>query len=301
MVTNTVKYSVLLCVYSFVVVLALKTYPLTSSTIFPFIPDSRHAVPTPSSVPYKELTVDNIAYTSPTSENSYNFNTADKMNELLVLSLLATGGLCRGQAYDLDFGHQFIDTEKYDAKPTYKKFTGYSPGVAVVADYIVGIENRDGNANVRFCQQHTLERIFTRLEKNGIRINRARMDCGSCSEKIVDTIKAHCKHFYIRANRCSALYDDMFVLSGWKTEEINGIEFELNSILVEKWKGKAYRLVIQRQKRIEFPMSVDKVLDIAKTLSTITIELPNGENVVKTLFLTQDQNLIEPVFAALGI
>ena len=29
---------------------------------------------------------------------------------------------------------------------------------------------------------------------------------------------------------------------GWKTEEINGIEFELNSILVEKWKGKAYRL-----------------------------------------------------------
>ena len=25
--------------------------------------------------------------------------------------------------------------------------------------------------------------------------------------------------------------------------EINGIEFELNSILVEKWKGKPYRLV----------------------------------------------------------
>ena len=31
--------------------------------------------------------------------------------------------------------------------------------------------------------------------------------------------------------------------------EINGIEFELNSILVEKWKGKPYRLVIQRQRR----------------------------------------------------
>ena len=36
-----------------------------------------------------------------------------------------------------------------------------------------------------------------------------------------------------------------------ETEEINGIEFELNSILVEKWKGKAYRLVIQRQKRMD--------------------------------------------------
>ena len=36
-----------------------------------------------------------------------------------------------------------------------------------------------------------------------------------------------------------------------RLREINGIEFELNSILVEKWKGKAYRLVIQRQKRMD--------------------------------------------------
>lgn len=77
------------------------------------------------------------------------------------------------------------------------------------------------------------------------------MDCGSCSEEIVDTVKAHCNHFYIRANRCSAFYDDMFIIRGWRREEINGIEFELNSIIVEKWKGKPYRLVIQRQRRTD--------------------------------------------------
>ena len=64
-------------------------------------------------------------------------------------------------------------------------------------------------------------------------------------------VEKHCKSFYIRANRCDSLYNDIFALRGWRTEEINGIEFELNSILVEKWKGKAYRLVIQRQKRID--------------------------------------------------
>ena len=48
-----------------------------------------------------------------------------------------------------------------------------------------------------------------------------------------------------------SLYKDIFALIGWKTEVINGIVFELNSILVEKWKGKAYRLVIQRQKRMD--------------------------------------------------
>ena len=45
--------------------------------------------------------------------------------------------------------------------------------------------------------------------------------------------------FYIRTNRCSSLYDDIFALRGWKKEELGGIEYELNSILVEKWKGKA--------------------------------------------------------------
>lgn len=62
--------------------------------------------------------------------------------------------------------------------------------------------------------------------------------------------------FYIRANRCSSFYDSMFALTGWKTVEINGIEFELNSILVEKWKGKPYRLVIQRQRRIDGDLDI---------------------------------------------
>ena len=68
-----------------------------------------------------ELTIDNTTYTSLASGKSYDFNTADKMNELLIMSLLATGGLYSGQEYDLDFDHQLIQIEKYDAKRTYKK------------------------------------------------------------------------------------------------------------------------------------------------------------------------------------
>ena len=198
----------------------------------------------------EELTCANTTYTA-SSGKQYDFNTADTMNELLVNALLATGQLKSNREYDFDFDHQFIETEKYDAKSTYKKFLGYGPGIAVIDDMIVGIENRDGNTNVRFNQKETLERIFKRLESSGIRISRARMDCGSCSEEIVETVEAHCGHFYIRANRCASLYDAMFALRGWKKEEINGIGFELNSILVEKWKGKPYRLVIQRQRRMD--------------------------------------------------
>ena len=198
----------------------------------------------------KALTQENISYTSDTGKN-YDFNTAVTLNTLLLNCLLTTGQLKEGGEYDVDFDHQFIETEKYDAKPTYKKFLGYRPGLAVIGDMIVGIENSDGNTNVRFHQQDTLKRIFERLERNNLVINRFRADCGSCSEEIVEEVEKHCKSFYIRANRCSSLCDDIFALRGWKTEEINGIEFELNSILVGKWKGKAYRLVIQRQKRMD--------------------------------------------------
>jgi len=197
-----------------------------------------------------ELASVNTTYTSDTGK-SYDFNTATKLNSLLVKVLKNTGQLMAGESYDLDFDHQFIETEKYDAKMTYKKFTGYSPGVAVIGDLIVGIENRDGNANVRFHQQDTLERIYSNLESEDIHIKRSRMDCGSCSREIVETVEKHSELFYIRANRCGSLYDSLLALRGWQREEINGIEYELNSIITEKWEGKAYRLVIQRERRMD--------------------------------------------------
>ena len=86
----------------------------------------------------KELTQENISYTSDMGK-TYDFNTADTLNTLLLNCIFASGQLKEGEMYDVDFDHQFIETEKYDAKPTYKKFLGYRPGVAVIGDLIVGI------------------------------------------------------------------------------------------------------------------------------------------------------------------
>ena len=66
----------------------------------------------------------------------------------------------------------------------------------------------------------------------------------------METVEKHSEHFYIRANRCGSLYDSLLALRGWKREEINGTEYEVDSILTEKWEGKTYRLVIQRERRM---------------------------------------------------
>lgn len=103
---------------------------------------------------------------------------ADTLNTLLLNCLLATGQLKENGEYDVDFDHQFIETEKYDAKPTYKKFLGYRPDVVIISDIIVGIENSGGNTNVRFHWKDTQKRLFGRLERKKFFVNRFRADCG---------------------------------------------------------------------------------------------------------------------------
>ena len=59
------------------------------------------------------------------------------------------------------------------------------------------------------------------------------------SSVIDSTLGLRCRSFGYRSG--VAVIGDLIV----------GIEFELNSILVEKWKGKAYRLVIQFMKMVK--------------------------------------------------
>ena len=110
----------------------------------------------------KELTQENISYTSDTGKN-YDFNTADVLNTLLLNCMFASGQLKDGEMYDVDFDHQFIETEKYDAKPTYKKFSGYRPGVAVIRGFIVGEVDNDGNKNICFHHKEKPQRIVLRF------------------------------------------------------------------------------------------------------------------------------------------
>lgn len=69
----------------------------------------------------EKLTVENITHTSE-SKKSYDFNTADDMNKLLINALLKAGQLEVGKEYNPDSDNLYIETEKFDAKPTYKKF-----------------------------------------------------------------------------------------------------------------------------------------------------------------------------------
>jgi len=206
-------------------------------------------VPSPDTVlrGLKELSTKDTAYVSD-SGISYNFNINTKLNTLNVKSLKLTGQLKEGVEYDLDYDNQINANKKWDAKRTYKGNTGYCPGIATIGNRIISVENRDGNANVKFKQAETLIRTYSLLESENISINRSRMDAGSYSKDIIDVVDAHSKLFYIRLNKSSAMFEQIRAISQWETIEINFKEYEVASIaFTQFFEDRNYRQVIMRE------------------------------------------------------
>ena len=60
---------------------------------------------------------------------------------------------------------------------------------------------------------------------------------------------------------------------------------------------KVYKELERIMKLMKFPMSIDKALEIAKTIPTVTMRLPyNQQKMTQTLFLTDEQCAIKPLF-----
>jgi len=206
---------------------------------------------------YEELATENTEVTVASSGKQYQFNINEKMNNLNIKSLLLTKQLEKDKYYDFDYDNQIIEHEKYDAKKTYKMNTGYFPGVATIGNKIVYIENRDGNANVKTAQAETLQRAYQLLEQNGIHIHRSRMDAGSYGEEIIKVVAANSRLFYIRANKCEALSEEIRKITDWQRDEINFKQYQLASIPFTNFLAERnYRLVIMREKSDDLQLDI---------------------------------------------
>ena len=207
-------------------------------------------VPSPDTVlrAIKELATPNTSFRSKNGVD-YDFNINTKLNRLNIKTLLQTKQLKANHSYDFDYDNQVAANNKYDAKRTYKKNKGYVPGIATIGDKIVYVENRDGNANVKFEQAGTLTRAYDLLKSEGITVNRSRMDAGSYAKDIIDVVAQNSKQFYIRANKSANMFEQINEISLWESVEINYQNYEVASIPFKQFfEDRNYRLVIMREK-----------------------------------------------------
>jgi len=235
-------------------------------------------VPSPDTIQrgLKELSTGNTIYQSKSSI-SYTFNINKKLNLLNIKSLLLTKQLKPKECYDFDYDNQITANKKYDAKRTYKHTKGYFPGIATIGNSIVYVENRDGNANVKFKQAETLQNAYNLLKSQDICINRSRMDAGSYSKEIIAVVAKNSKLFYIRAHKSAALFEQIQEISDWKDIELNYKNYQVASIKFKQFnEDKNYRLVIMREKTAN--NQIDAFTgDTFKYRSILTNDLENTE------------------------
>lgn len=121
----------------------------------------------------------------------------------------------------LDYDNTLIFSEKADAKNTYKKRYGYCPGVGIIGDNIVYVENRNGNSNPETMQKETLKRMFEVLKENAIHIGSFRADGASYTLATISEISKHVDKFYIRARISDTLVEVIKDVKDWKEVKID--------------------------------------------------------------------------------
>lgn len=160
-------------------------------------------------------------------EHEFSINMA--LNKLNIKLIKMLGGI-KSERVILDYDNTIIKTEKADAKKTFIKEKGYCPGVGIIEDQIVYVENRNGNSDAQTYQERTISRMFKLLKSEGIKINVFRADSASYVLQVIETVKKYVDQFYIRARNDQSVTDAIVNIQNWEHAVLNNEKVLIGSI-----------------------------------------------------------------------
>lgn len=163
----------------------------------------------------KQIAVDSTFYETARGNVKHEFSHNDLMNRLNIKVLKAIPSF-NTQGITLDYDNSLIFSKKSDANMTYKKEFGYAPGVGIVGNKVVYIENRNGNSDAQTLQQDTLLRMFELLNLENIQVDNFRADSASYQFTTLLQISKYVKRFYIRARMSQATSKAIAQIKNWK-------------------------------------------------------------------------------------
>lgn len=189
------------------------------------------------------------------SSNEISINTSLNMLNIKILKRL---GLLQSQNSVLDYDNTVIFNDKLDAKMTYKKNKGYFPGIGIIGQNIVFIENRNGNSAPHSMQDDTIDRMMQALISQNIHVKSFRADSASYQFSTITTARKYFEKIYIRAKINASTNKAIANISNWK--EIEGKNKQQGSIIFTPFPDAArrakkkdllekYKLIVTKEKR----------------------------------------------------
>jgi len=179
--------------------------------------------------------------------------------ESFNMEVLKKLGAFSPQELTLDYDNTIIFNEKQDSKMTYKRDYGYQPGVCTINEqFILYIENRNGNSDAKSFQKDTLERVFRLIDSKQVKkIRHFRADAASYQYDVVALLKEKVDYFYIGC-RNSHVEKYFPQVDNWKTMEDKNGPLEVGDMDIAPFKKQAeqgnhkahtFRLVVKRRPR----------------------------------------------------
>ncbi|QGY43471.1 IS1380 family transposase [Maribellus comscasis] len=220
------------------------------------------------------------------NELSYN----DKMNALNI-KLLKRLKAFKVKNLVLDYDNTFVYTQKSDAKRTYTKHFGYCPGVGLIGNKVVYVENRNGNCAPHNLQEDTLERMFLLLKDNQIEIKSFRADAASYRFVTINTVNKHVDKFYIRATVNDRVCEAINKITEWKKIKVDDSIYLRGSVLFTPFTNTARRL---KQKHLlkEYRLVVTKEARRDGQLNLFTGEAYNYSPILTNDFDKTDDEVV---------
>jgi hypothetical protein len=186
----------------------------------------------------------------------HEFNTNDLLCNL-NLAVLSKLGVLKSEESILDYDNTITFNEKSDSKMTYKRRYGYQPGVCTLnEEYILYIENRNGNSDAKSFQVDTLTRLFNALEKKNISsVSHFRADAASYQYEVIELLNKKSKNFFVG---CRNSYVEKYFtqVENWTITQDEFGELQVGSVVIKPFviqaKGnkttpKPYRLLVKRR------------------------------------------------------
>ncbi len=221
----------------------------------------RISCPSPDSVlrRFKELACEAPYFGTPKGKGQHKLCWNDRLNKLNIRVFKKLNSTSKGPVI-LDFDNTIVFNQKEDAMMTYKKQFGYSPGVGIINNQVVYVENRNGNADPQTLQHETLRNMFDLFREENLKVDTFRADGASFQLKTLNIIANNCRRFFVRGRMNPPIVEAINTIKNWKPVIIDGQQVWRGSTVFTPFKNaatrnkqqhllKPYRLIVTKTAR----------------------------------------------------